>query len=66
MWSLILTAYTLVFLTLITATTLVAAFSANHRHGTRAHNVLRTLISATLGASGVLVLALRLYSGGLI
>lgn len=66
MWSHILSGYTLVFLTLIATTTLVAAFTANHQHGTRAHNVLKTLVNATLGASGVLIFALHLHSSGLI
>lgn len=66
MWSLILTVYLLVLLTLITTTALVATLSANHRHGTRAHTVLRTLINATLGASGLVVLALRIHHTGLL
>src|SRR5690348_4370325 len=66
MWSLILITYAVVLLVLIAAAALVAISTDNHRRGTRAQAVLKILVGAAFGASGLFVLAIRLHESGLL
>jgi hypothetical protein len=44
----------------------VALFATDHRRGTRAYTVLKTLLAATVGGTGLLALAIRLHQAGLL
>ncbi|MBP2329345.1 hypothetical protein JOF56_009730 [Kibdelosporangium banguiense] len=66
MWTPLITFAAVVLLTLITAATGVTLTVTEHRRGQRAVTVLKLLLIATLGASGVIPFLVRLHQADLI
>jgi hypothetical protein len=66
MWTWLILAYALILLALILGAGAVALFVTDHRRSTRAHTVLKTVLAATVGGTGLLTLVLRLHSVGLL
>ncbi|MFD5089916.1 hypothetical protein ACFWMR_04905 [Amycolatopsis thailandensis] len=57
---------TLIALVLLTAATAVALTTTDHRRALRALTLLKILLGALLGSSGVLAAVIRLHQAGLL
>jgi hypothetical protein len=66
MWTWLILGYALVLLALIGAAGGVALFVTDHRHGARAHKILKTLLAALAGSAGLFTIVLRLHQAGLL
>jgi len=66
MWTPLITLIALVLLTAAGAATAVALITADHQRAVRALTLLKILLGALLGSSGVLAPVLRLHQAGLL
>jgi len=66
MWNWVLLGYVVVLIALVACAGAVAVFVREDAWARRAHRVLRTMITALTGGTGVLVVLLWLYQAGIV
>ncbi len=66
MWTPLIALVALVLLALITAAGAAALLTTDHRRAQRALTLLKILLGAVLGTSGVIAAAVRLHEAGLL
>jgi hypothetical protein len=66
MWTPLITLIATVLLVLITAAGAVALTVRDHQHGQRALTLLKILVGATLGSTGLFAAIIQLHQAGLL